>query len=116
MDGFPSAHSRPLAFKGLLDAGNGDLPARDPVLDRDSRGNACRLASDRTAHHRAGSGMGNLVAGNTAAGDKKVFNVQWHQDAVREMKIAPSGRKDKHSVAINELREDADRVLEARLA
>ena len=59
--------------------------------------------------------MRDLVAGHAAPGDQEVVDALRDEDPVGHLEVAARGRQDERAVAVQELGEDADRVVEARL-
>jgi hypothetical protein len=59
--------------------------------------------------------VGDLVAGDAAAGHQQVLYVLGQGDAVGHLEVAARGGHDGDAVAVQELGEDPDRVLELRL-
>ena len=61
---FVSNEANSLSLQLALNVLDGYCRGADTFLDRDGRGHACPLSSDRAAHHVANRGMRNLIAGD----------------------------------------------------
>jgi hypothetical protein len=63
-----------LSLELALNVLDGYYRSADCFLDRDSRGHAGALSSDRTAHQVANRRMRNLIAGDGASGDEEIVD------------------------------------------
>jgi hypothetical protein len=52
---------------------------------------------------------------DTATRDEKIFDLHWKYNTIRHLEIPSCSRNEHHAVTVQELREDANRVLETRL-
>ena len=98
-----------------MDLCNIDLAAGHIVPDRNGGRHPGPLAGDGAAHHLTGGGMGDFVSGNAPPGHQKILNFLRKDDALGNLKVPSRGRHDRNVVAVQKLRENADRIVKMGL-
>src|SRR5208337_2786051 len=107
-----SLESHALTREFLVNGADVQALERLVALQGDGGGDTRTLAADRTAHHVARRSVRYVVAADASPGNQQIADALGYERAIGDVPVPPGGRQDQNAVAVDELGEDADRIIE----